>query len=262
MHEELAENPGRFQLQLVAAGFKYLWQRIKDALTPPRCLSCQSPIQTEASICITCWQKLQFVDAPVCNVMGTPFVYDQGEGILSAQALTEPPPWDKARAAVIFDDASKNYVHQLKYADRMEAGIFMARLMARAGQELVAEADIIIPVPLHRLRLWKRRFNQAAFLAKKIKPEIYNPHLLNRIRATPQQVGLDANARRKNMRNAFAVTDKAKIENKCVLLIDDVRTTGATISACVAALKKAGAGNVNVLTFALVNAPFKPHIDR
>jgi ComF family protein len=144
----------------------------------------------------------------------------------------------------------------------MEAGLFMARLMARAGRELVSEADIIIPVPLHRFRLWKRRFNQAAFLAEKINPKIFNPHVLNRIRATPQQVGLDANARRKNMRNAFAVTDRSKIENKNILLVDDVRTTGATISACVAALKKAGAGNVNVLTFALVNAPFKPHIDR
>jgi len=136
--------------------------------------------------------------------------------------------------------------------------------MARAGKQLLQEADIVIPVPLHRFRLWKRRFNQAAFLAQNLDANSYNPHILKRIRSTPQQVGLDASARRKNMRNAFVVPTPAqlKINGKCVLLVDDVRTTGATISACVEALKKAGADKVNVLTFALVNAPFKPHIDR
>jgi ComF family protein len=262
MDEELAENSAKFQLQSVTGWGKSLWTKFKDALTPPRCLGCQAPVATSASVCITCWQKLKLLDDPVCNIMGTPFAYDQGEGIISAEALTQPPPWDKARAAVIFDDASKEYVHQLKYTDRLEAGLFMARLMARAGHKLLQEADLVIPVPLHRFRLWKRRFNQAAFLAQNLNAKIYDPRILKRIRATPQQVGLDANARRKNMRNAFQVVDATKVEGKSILLVDDVRTTGATTSACVDALKKAGATKVNLLTFALVNQPFKPHIDR
>ena len=196
--------------------------------------------------------------------MGTPFAYDQGEGALSAEAVAMAPSWVRARAAVLFDDVSKEIVHKLKYSDRTEAGLFMARMMSRAGRHLLAEADMIVPVPLHWTRLWKRRFNQAAFLAQHIakasgKP--YAPMLLKRIRATPQQVGLDAEARRKNMRKAFEISGKAKIKNHRVLLVDDVRTTGATISACVEALKAAGVAQVDVLTFALVRAPFRPHIE-
>ncbi len=262
MEQELAEFPPKFQLQSFASWAKNTWRGFKDALTPPRCLGCQTAVEAEASICITCWQKLNILDDPVCDVIGTPFAYDQGPGMLSAEALTQPPPWDRARAAVIFDEASKNYVHQLKYGDRMEAGLFMARLMARAGNALIKQADVVVPVPLHRFRLWKRRFNQAAFLAQHLNIKTYDPHVLKRIRSTPQQVGLDAVSRRKNMRNAFAVTDLTKIKGKSILLVDDVRTTGATISACVDVLKKAGAAEVNILTFALVNVPFKPHIDR
>ena len=196
--------------------------------------------------------------------MGTPFVYDQGEGALSAEALSFPPPWDRARAAVVFDEHSKEIIHAFKYGDRAEAGLFMARLMARAGRSLIGEADMIVPVPLHWTRLWKRRFNQAGFLAQRIakaanKP--YEPQLLKRVRATPPQVGLDAEARRKNMRKAFHVVGAEKLAGKTVLLIDDVRTTGATTRTCVETLKEAGAARVHVLTFGLVIAPFRPHIE-
>jgi predicted amidophosphoribosyltransferase len=111
---------------------------------------------------------LRLIDAPVCNVLGIPFAYDQGEGAISPAALAEPPTWDRARAAVAYDEASRRIVHALKYRDTMEAGLLMARLMARAGQPLIGEADVIIPVPLHRFRLWGRRFNQAAFLSQQI----------------------------------------------------------------------------------------------
>ena len=174
------------------------------------------------------------------------------------------PPWARARAAVLFDETSKHIVHRLKYSDRNEAGLFMARMMARAGRHLIAEADVIIPVPLHWTRLWKRRFNQAAFLAQQIakgSTKAADPTVLKRTRATPPQVGLNHEARRKNMRKAFVVTAQSKIKGRRVLLVDDVRTTGATISACVEALKLAGAPHVDVLTFALVRAPFRPHIE-
>jgi ComF family protein len=155
-------------------------------------------------------------------------------------------------------------VHALKYRDSNEAGLFMVRMMRRAGRDLLREADVIIPVPLHRTRLWKRRFNQAAFLAQPLAGgKVYATDVLVRQVATRQQVGLNAEARRKNVRKAFAVPfeKSALISGKTIVLVDDVRTTGATVAACTKALKKAGAVRVFVLTFALVKEPHRMHID-
>lgn len=258
MSEELAEKRGQFQFGWVrAAG-----QSLLDALLPPHCLSCNEAVSKPSSLCIACWQKLRLLDDPVCDRLGIPFPYDPGEGIVSVEALANPPVWDRARAAVIFDDVSKEIVHAFKYGDRSEAGLFMARQMARAGAKLVAEADVIAPVPLHWTRLWKRRFNQAAFLGQHLARahgKAYAPQALKRIKRTASQVGLDAEARQRNMRKAFSVS--AVLEGRAVLLVDDVRTTGATLSACAMALRKAGAARVDVLTFALVKEPFRPHIE-
>lgn len=264
MGEELAENSGQFQLQLGRWG-KAVWHGVLGALTPAHCLVCHAPGLDQPGLCVECWQKLRFLDEPVCDVMGTAFAYDQGEGALSAVALASPPVWDRSRSAVVFDDHSKEIVHAFKYGDRGEAGAFMARMMARAGRKLLAEADLIVPVPLHWTRLWKRRFNQAAVLAQrlgKISGKPFEPQALKRVRATPQQVGLDAEARAKNMRRAFGLASGApeKITGKTVLLVDDVRTTGATVSACAEVLKAGGAARVDVLSFALVDAPHRPHI--
>jgi ComF family protein len=209
---------------------------------------------------------LRFLDLPVCDVMGTPFAYDQGEGILSAEALADPPGWDRSRAAVLFDDHSKEIVHQLKYRDRAEAGLFMARAMARAGSGLLKDADFVLPVPLHRGRLWRRRFNQAALLARRISGSdgpTYQPEFLVRSRATLQQVGLSANERRRNVKGAFSVPFEARamLAEKRVVLVDDVRTTGSTLRACTAALREAGAAKIYVLTFALVNDVRRFHIE-
>ena len=198
--------------------------------------------------------------------MGTPFAYDQGQGALSATALADPPPWDKARAAIVFDQNSKNLIHALKYKDHHEAALMMVRMMARVGRELLAEADFFVPVPLHPTRLWKRRFNQAALLAKplaQIADKKYAPDFLIRKIATRQQVGLDQTARQKNVKKAFQVPESKLIElkDRKILLVDDVRTTGATFAACAEALKKAGAAQVNVLSFALVLEPHRFHID-
>jgi ComF family protein len=139
-------------------------------------------------------------------------------------------------------------------------------MMGRAGRDLIADVDVIIPVPLHRTRLWKRRFNQAAFLAKPIA-ELTNKKMAIDIlilqKATRQQVGLKAEARRKNVRKAFAVPfeKQALISGKTILLVDDVRTTGATLAACASVLKDAGASHVFVLTFALVLEPHRMHIE-
>ena len=266
MTEVLTEKPEAFQRGFFGGVGKTIWRGLLQALLPARCMACGDGVQEAATLCVSCWQKLKLLDEPLCDVMGTAFAYDQGEGVLSAQALSHPPLWSKSRAAMVFDEHSKGFVHAFKYGDKGEAGLFMVRMMQRAGQKLIAEADLIVPVPLHWRRLWQRRFNQAAYLAQKISENAskpYEPQLLRRARATPQQVGLKAEERHRNMRKAFVVVDpRGKLKGKKVLLVDDVRTTGATITACVEALKSAGAGHVFVLTFALVDGPFRPHIEK
>jgi ComF family protein len=241
-----------------------LWRGLVDLVTPSLCLACNGPVEEPASLCVACWAKLRHLDEPVCDMLGTPFAYDQGEGTLSAEALASPPAWDRARAAVVFNDEAAQLVHALKYRDRPEAGLLMSRMMARAGRRLLREADVVLPVPLHLLRLWQRRFNQSAFLAQQLSGLSGTPwrhDLLTRRRRTRAQVGLDQAARRRNVKDAFAVRPghEAAIWGKAVLLIDDVRTTGATAEACALALRAAGAARIDLLTFALVPAPARPH---
>jgi ComF family protein len=241
------------------------WRGTIDFVAPPRCLICHQPVIEPAGLCMSCWAGLRQIDEPLCDVMGTPFAYDQGEGSVSAAALAEPPAWDRARAAVAFDETSRPIIHALKYRDTQEAGLLMARMMGRAGRTLLAEAGMIVPVPLHRWRLWWRRFNQSAYLAQRLAEaagKSYRPDLLQRVRATRSQVGLDHEARRKNVRRAFRLSAEGagEVAGRRVLLVDDVMTTGATAGACAEALKAAGAAQVDVLTFALVLEPKRFHI--
>ena len=242
-----------------------LGRRVIDFLAPPKCLVCHDAVLEPASLCLSCWAHLRFIDAPVCNVLGIPFAYDQGEGAISPAALADPPPWDRARAAVAYDEASRGIVQSLKYRDTLEAGLLMARLMARAGRQVIQEADIIIPVPLHRFRLWNRRFNQAAFLSQQLSRQFAKPYLtdvLLRTKTSRSQVGLSFDERRKNVAKVFHATPKgaSRLAGRRILLVDDVLTTGATAGSCVAVLKRAGAANVDVLAFALVLDPKRPHI--
>ncbi len=247
-----------------------LWHRLADWLvdwlTPPKCVACRADVTAGASLCLSCWQTLSFIDEPVCEALGIPFDYDQGDGALSPAAIAEPPAWDRARAAVAFTETARHLVHLLKYNDAQEAGLVMARMMLGPGRKLIAECDWLVPVPLHRRRLWRRRFNQAAVLARVLSRQTGKPMLhdvLLRASPTRSQVGLTAEERRRNVRRAFAVPPERRpaIEGKAVLLIDDVRTTGATVEACAAVLKQAGAARVDVLSFALVLTPAQLHIE-
>jgi len=224
---------------------------------PPTCLGCGILVAAPGTLCGLCWTGLRFIDKPYCAVMGTPFSHDLGEGSLSAEAIADPPPFRRARAAVIHGGVPRHMVHGLKYRDRTDLAPWMARWMVRAASELVAECDVIIPVPLHPHRFWTRRFNQSAELARAMATQSgrpFAPEALVRVKRTRQQVGLNSNERAANVRGAFHVPEKREIDvaGRAVLLVDDVYTTGATIKAASRALLRAKATAVDVVTFGRV----------
>ncbi len=230
-----------------------------DVALPPLCPSCRAPLGDGAGLCASCWSKLSLIEPPYCARLGIPFVYDPGPGLLSMEAIANPPAYDRARAAVRYDDIARSLVLSFKYGDRLDLAPMMGRWMARAGRELLSEADALLPVPLHWRRLWARRFNQAAALARAISAISGVPVLdggIKRVRATPQQVGLSKAERADNVQGAFRVPPEQKpaIAGRRLILIDDVLTSGATVDTCARALLRAGAAHVDVLVFARVVA--------
>jgi ComF family protein len=201
---------------------------------------------------------------PYCPRLGIPFFYDPGPGLLSMEAIAAPPAYTRARAAVRHDDVARTLVHALKYQDRTDLASPMGRWMARAGQELFAEADILAPVPLHWRRGWSRRYNQSGALTRVIANKSgvrLRGDLLRRIRATEQQVGLSRPQRASNVQGAFKVADEAQseVQGRRVIVIDDVLTSGATVDACARALLQARAAQVDVLVFPrVVDSPRPP----
>jgi len=235
-----------------------------DIALPALCVSCREPVAGEG-LCPACWAKLSFIAPPYCARLGIPFVYDPGPGLLSMEAIAAPPTYQRARAAVRYDEVASTLVHALKYQDRTDLAPAMGRWMARAGAELLDGADALIPVPLHWKRGWSRRYNQSATLASVIGRHARIPvqtDLLRRTRATPQQVGLSRAERASNVQGAFAVgADKrAGVEGRRLVLVDDVLTSGATMEACARALLRAKAASVDVLVFARVVEAFRPPI--
>lgn len=240
--------------------------RALDWLLPPLCLACRSPVGAHGALCPSCWRRVAFISAPVCDRLGTPLPFDLGPGALSPAAIARPPAFDRARAAFRFDDVGRALIHGLKYGDRLEIAGPLAGWMARAGREVLADADALIPVPLHWTRLVMRRFNQAAELTRHLSAltGIANePLLLRRARRTAHQVGLTRAQRLDNVAGAFRVAEdrKAWIGGRRLVLVDDVFTTGATIEACARVLRRAGAARIDVLTAArVVDGPFAIHI--
>lgn len=230
-----------------------------DLFFPPSCLACRRATDRANALCAECWAQVRFIERPYCERLGTPFSIDLGtEGLLSPKAVADPPVYGRARAVTRFDDGPlRLLVHRLKYHDRVEIARPLGAWMARAGMELLVDADLLVPVPLHRARLISRRFNQAHALAKAISAQCgvpADPCALARVKATPSQVGLSRSQRAINLQGAFIVPDARapSVEGRAIVLVDDVLTTGATANAASRALLRAGAKRVDVLVLAMV----------
>lgn len=240
-----------------ARGLGFAVRAALDVLVPPTCASCHGPVAADGGVCGSCFAHISWIEAPVCARLGLPFAYDIGPGALSARAIAEPPPFERARSAAVYAGRARELVHAFKFGDRPELAALLAGPMVRAGHELVGAVDVVVPVPLDRWRLLGRRYNQASLLAAAVARRIGRPHepmVLKRLRRTRSQVGLSGPARADNVRGVFALEPrlKARVAGKRVLLIDDVITTGATVAAATRALKRGGAASVDVLSFARV----------
>jgi len=248
---------------MVRSALRRLANRALDVVLPPRCLACGEEVGEQGTLCPDCWAGIEFLAPPHCARCGFPFELDTQTGTLCAACQARPPVFDRARAVLRYDAASRGMLLAFKHADRTDLAPYFGRWLARAGAEVLAEADIVAPVPLHWTRLFSRRYNQAALLAKAAAKEAQRPFLsdilVRRRRTKPQRSGLAARTR--NVAGAFAVprARRQAVEDRRVLLVDDVRTTGATLEACARALKAAGAKGVDVLTLALVVRPRMPN---
>ncbi|MEO0441474.1 MAG: ComF family protein [Pseudomonadota bacterium] len=235
---------------------KTLIRTFAELALPPRCPACGVSVARDHEICLDCWRQYAFLAGPKCIRCGEPFAFDRGPDTICGQCLANPPHFDSVRAAVRYDELSARLVIRLKYGGRL--GI--ADLISGHMERLITEQDVpelIIPVPLHRTRLWRRGFNQSALIAQVIGRRLrctVASDLLIRTHATPPLKKMSTAQRFETVRNAFDVTAKGRSElpGKEILLVDDVFTSGSTANACAGVLKAAGTKKVTVLCWARV----------
>lgn len=235
---------------------KSIFMKGIDLILPPRCIVSGTVVEAQGTLSAEAWQGLRFIAAPFCGSCGVPFPYDSavsGGDARCAACLSDPPPFASARSALVYDDASRDIILKLKHADHLQAVPTLVPMLMRAGGDMVAGCDVIVPVPLHRWRLLRRRFNQSAMLAlglSRASGQDCVLDMLTRTRATPPQGHKRARDRASNVRKAFAMTPRHNVQGKTVLLVDDVFTTGSTLRECANVLLAAGARAVHVLTIA------------
>jgi ComF family protein len=234
-----------------------LLNRAIDLLLPPRCIATGDIVDAPGLLSPSAWTALTFIEAPFCATCGLPFTFETSITTVCASCIDLEPVFDAARSAVVYNDASRKLVIDFKYGDRMHYVETFTPWLMRTGEKLLDEADLIIPVPLHARRLWRRRFNQSAVLAQALSKRTGKaclPDGLIRLRQTVPQKGLSRKNRADNVKNAFAVNGRylMQMKGRNVLLIDDVFTSGATLNECARTLKKYGAAQVFVLTLARV----------
>jgi ComF family protein len=229
-------------------------QGLLDLVLPPRAFDGQAALTSGLSA--AAWNRITFLDGPVCDGCGAPFAYDAGE-IRCALCQARPRAFARTRAACLYDEHSRDLILKLKHADRTDLSGLFARWLSRSAADLLDEAEAVVPVPMHRSRLLRRRYNQAAEIARPLcamSGRPYLPDALVRRRDTDSQGGKSATGRRRNVAAAFAVPEprRHRVIGRKVLLIDDVLTTGATAEGCARALLAAGATQVTLAVVARV----------
>jgi ComF family protein len=233
--------------------FRQVGRTLVDAILPPRCLACGATVSEPDALCGPCWSSITFFAPPWCAVCGLPFAYPMGEGAVCAACARERTSWDRARAVMRYDRHSRGLVLALKHGDRTHLAKALGLWMHRAGGDVLDGVDWVVPVPLHWMRLFSRRYNQAGLLAHAVHaaggPPVA-PDWLIRRRRTPPQGRLGPLARTRNVRGAFFLRPGRSVRGKRLVIVDDVLTTGATVEECARVLRRAGAAWVGVLTLA------------
>jgi ComF family protein len=225
-----------------------------DFALPPRCAGCGVIVGEIHGFCTDCWTKIEFLGDSGCTICGLPL--QATEAGICAPCLARPPRIARTRSAVAYGELSRSLAIRLKYGRK----VAIARTMARYMAPLVGTADqpLLVPVPLHRSRLWHRGFNQSALVARELSRQLgiaADPIVLRRTRRTPPLKGMSPLQRRKTVSGAFRVADKQSVAGRTIILVDDVLTTGSTAEACARALKRAGAARVELVSWARVVRP-------
>lgn len=219
---------------------------------PPRCPGCGMPVAADHRFCATCWSGLHLLAPPWCASCNRPFAFDRGAGARCASCIADPPQHGGVRAAVAYGPVARDLALKLKYGRRMGIAVTMAERMAPGLPDGI---DLLVPVPLHRWRLWTRGYNQAALIAAALHRRtgiVHDPFVLTRCRPTVALKGLGKRDRRKAVAGAFAIADRDRVRGRAVGLVDDVYTSGATAAACTRILLAAGAASVTILCWARV----------
>ncbi|MGI3169743.1 double zinc ribbon domain-containing protein [Pseudooceanicola sp. C21-150M6] len=232
-----------------------LWQTTIRVIYPPTCLCCDARVQEDGALCGACWRDTPFISGPVCDGCGAPLMGEVVGGDLCDDCLTLHRPWAQGRAALVYDGNGRRLVLALKHGDQMHLARPAGRWMARAARAMELDNAVVAAVPLHWRRMVKRRYNQSVLLARQVARDAgleLCPDLLIRRIATPSLGGLGSDARYRLMARTLAVRSSRLplIRDRPILLIDDVMTSGATLSVATEALIAAGSGPVRVLTLA------------
>lgn len=249
---------GDKQIMQPAAQARSAARSILDFVLPPRCPGCGAIIATLHSFCLDCWSALDFLADPCCSRCGLPFPFAQGEGAQCGACLADPPDYDRLRAAVVYGPISRKVALKLKYSRRPGVAETLAHFMVRQLRDFPSDA-LLVPVPLHRWRIWSRGYNQAALIASALARRTGSRAdlgVLLRTKRTPSLRGLGRRERALVVRGAFAVA-RAKatmVAGRNVILVDDIYTSGATANACSRTLRRAGAASVNIICWARVVA--------